>query len=196
MLWLVGFRCAWSGLGGGGIGANLRCVGVDIVDHVPVAGGRLGAQAVDIDRSVHGPGVLIQRKVLIDDADLVSIALRDCGEEGLVEPSTVGALEVVEVDDDHGRGGRAATCWPSVGGDERAGVSGDIVFGELGDRLAVVRDKKADRVGSLSLLRKGYGDGAITGDFGGLRRADGDDREGGKLSLLAEQYLDAMRHGR
>src|ERR1019366_3670429 len=83
---------------------------VDVVDKVPVAVGGGGGEAVGIDGRVLGPGMdLFQREVAIDDADLVLVTIQDRGEQLRVHLGAVGAFEVVEADDEHGRVGWTAT---------------------------------------------------------------------------------------
>src|SRR6185437_13606158 len=117
-------------------------VGVDVVDEVPVAGGRLRGEAVDVDGGAHGPGMLLEREVFVDDADLVAVALGEGGEDALVQAGAVGAFEVVEADDDDGGCGGAAARRAAVSGDHGAGVGGEVVPGELREGLAVLGDEE------------------------------------------------------
>src|SRR5581483_8358784 len=126
------------GLGVLGVGADVGGVGVNVVDEVPVAGGGLGGEAVDVDGGAHGPGVLVEREVFVDDADVVAVAPGEGGEDAFVEAGAEGALEVIEADDDDGRGGRAAAGGAAVGGDHGAGIGGEVEFGELGEGFAVL----------------------------------------------------------
>ena len=70
------WRQPWGIELGVGVGADVFGVCVDVVDEVPVAGGGLGGEAVDVDGGAHGPGVLVEGEVLVDDVDLVAVALR------------------------------------------------------------------------------------------------------------------------
>ena len=62
------------------------------------------------------------------------------GEEAGVEAGAVGALEIVEADDEDGSGFGAAARGTAGGGDHGAGVGGDVVLDELGEGFAVVGD--------------------------------------------------------
>ena len=168
---------------------------MDVVDEVPVAGRGLGAEAVDVDGGAHGPGVLVEREVFVDDADLVAVALGEGGEDGFMEAGAVGALEVVEADDDDGSGGGAAAGGPAVGGDEGARVGGEVVSGELREALAVFGEQEVDGFGGLAFGAEGDGDVVVAGDLGGLARAEGDGGPGREIGLLAEEDLDAVLLG-
>ncbi len=169
---------------------------MDVVDEIPVAGGRLRGHTFNVYGGVHGPGMnVVEGELFVDDTDLVAVALGDGGEDAGVEAGAEGALEVVEVDDGDGCGGRSAASGATGGGDERAGVGGDVVFDELCDGFAVVGDEEVDGVGGFAVAGEGDGDGAEAGDIGGLCRADADVGLGWELGLLAEEDLDTVLHG-
>jgi hypothetical protein len=134
-------------------------------------------------------------EVAVDDVDLVAVALGDGGEEAIVEAAAEGALEVVEVDDDDGSGGRAATRGTASVRDHGAGVGGDVVLDELGDGLAVVGDQEFYGVRGLVVGREGDVDGVKAGNVRGLHRTDGDGGSGRQLGLATQQNFYVMRQG-
>ncbi len=146
--------------------------------------GDCAARQFDVDGGVHGPGMLVEGEVAVDDVDLVAVALGDGGEEAVVEAGAEGALEVVEVDDDDGSGGGAAARGRSASEISGAGVGGDVVLDELGDGLAVVGEQEVDGVRGLVVGGDGDGDGVEAGDVGGLHGTDGDGESGGSWALL------------
>jgi hypothetical protein len=161
-------------------------------DCVPVAGVGLRGEAVGVDRGAHGPGVLIEGEVAVDDADLVLVAVGDGGEHGGVHARAVGTLEVVEYDDEDGGCRGAAAPGTAVGGDEVAGVAGDVELGELREGLAVGRDEEVDGMrGAAFHAGEGHGDLIVAGERALGARTYGDERAGRQRGLLAQQDFDA-----
>ena len=93
-----------------------------------------------------------ERKVLVDEAHLVFVALQGVREERLVHARAVGALEVVEVDDgDLGVGISADGTAGDV--DVGAGILGQVEGLKAGQFLAVGGDKEGDdlRLGTAAI---------------------------------------------
>ena len=107
-------------------------VGVEVIDVAPVDFAVLRGEAVGVDGCVESPGMnFFERKILVDEADLVFVAVERGGKEGLVHAGAVGALEVVKVDDGDLGGGVAADG--AVGDvDVRAGFFGEVEGVEAG----------------------------------------------------------------
>src|ERR1700676_2789668 len=79
---------------------DLLSVGVKVIDVSPVDCGILRAQAVGVHGSVGGPGVdLDKRVILVDEPHLILVALHCVREQGLVHAGAVRAFQVIVVDD-------------------------------------------------------------------------------------------------
>ena len=98
-----------------------------------------------------------ERKVLVDEADLVLVVVQGGGKERLVHAGAVRALEVVEVDDgDLGVGVAADGAAGDV--DVGAGIIGQVKVSRRASFLLSVEMRKFD---DLGLAGAGEGDGQI-----------------------------------
>src|SRR3984885_2886792 len=91
--------------------AQISSMRMDVVDQIPVARRALRADAVGVNCGAHGPRMLIERKVAIDDVNLISVALRQCRKQLLMHLGAEGAFQVVEPNDQHG-----SVCWTASRG--------------------------------------------------------------------------------
>src|SRR5207248_4304031 len=75
-------------------------VSMNVVGKIPIGIVVLIGKAVGIHCSVNGPGMnVVERKIFVDDADLVFVVWKDFVHQGLITTGAVRALEVVI--DDH-----------------------------------------------------------------------------------------------
>ena len=81
-----------------------------------------------------------QRIVLVDEMHLVAVALGDERKQAGMEDRAVGTLQVVEADNQHRRGFRAAARRTIGRLQQGARVRRHVVLVELRHGLAIVRD--------------------------------------------------------
>src|SRR5208282_4428818 len=114
----------------------------EVINVVPIGIAALRGQAVCVHSGAHGPGMnFSERKVLVDEADLVFVVVYCGRKEGLMHAAAVGALEIVEADD-RDFGVRIAADGAAGDVDREDGIVGQVEGIEVGQGLAVGGDQE------------------------------------------------------